>query len=128
MTNHLLADLIDIPEAVHKSDFVISLASGVTDPERTLAEYVVTPQLVECFNAALSLITSATTDAKSKGAYLHGSFGSGKSHFMAVLHLLLQGNPAALGIPELGQVIAHHQPQLTGNRFMLVPYHFIGME
>ena len=128
MTNHLLADLIDIPEAVHKSDFVISLASGVTDPERTLAEYVVTPQLVECFNAALSLITSATTDAKSKGAYLHGSFGSGKSHFMAVLHLLLQGNPAALGIPELGQVIAHHQPQLTGKRFMLVPYHFIGME
>ena len=37
----------------------------------------------------------------SKATYLHGSFGSGKSHFMAVLHLILQGNPAARAIPEL---------------------------
>ena len=41
----------------------------------------------------------------SKAAYLHGSFGSGKSHFMAVLHLILQGNPAARGIAELAPVI-----------------------
>ena len=123
----LLADLISIPEQVHKADFVISLESGVTDPQRTLDEYVVTPQLVDCFDRSLSLITSATDDGRSKGAYLHGSFGAGKSHFMAVLHLLLQGNERARSVPELGATIAKYAPRLDGRRFLLVPYHFIGM-
>jgi len=123
----LLSDLISIPEQVHKSDFVISLETGVTDPERTLDQYVVTPQLVECFDRALSLITSATTEGRSKGAYLHGSFGSGKSHFMAVLHLLLQGNARARAVPELGATLAKYRPQLDGRKYLLVPYHFIGM-
>ncbi|MGA7980934.1 MAG: hypothetical protein WCA32_12005 [Chromatiaceae bacterium] len=30
---------------------------------------------------------------RNKGAYLHGSFGSGKSHFMAALSLLMAGHP-----------------------------------
>ena len=46
-------------------------------------------------------IRSAVQSKTSKATYLHGSFGSGKSHFMAVLHLILQGNPTARGIPEL---------------------------
>jgi len=39
-------------------------------------------------------IKGAVHAASSKAAYLHGSFGSGKSHFMAVLHLVLDQNPA----------------------------------
>jgi arylsulfatase len=46
--------------------------------------------------------------ASSKAAYLHGSFGSGKSHFMAVLNLLLAGNTQARSIPELADVVARH--------------------
>ena len=48
----LLSELIEIPEAVHKSDFVISLKSAIEDPTRTINDYVVTPQLAECFDAA----------------------------------------------------------------------------
>jgi predicted ATPase len=44
----------------------------------------------------------------SKAAYLHGSFGSGKSHFMAVLNLLLAGNTQARATPELADVVARH--------------------
>src|SRR5690606_27108524 len=101
----LLRDLVDIPTSVQKSDFVISLAQGIDDPEQTVATYVVTDQLATAFDQALSLIASAIADHKSKGVYLHGSFGSGKSHFMAVLHLLLQHHPAARAIPELAPVI-----------------------
>ena len=122
----LLRDLVDIPTSVQKSDFVISLAQGINDPEQTVATYVVTDQLATAFDQALSLIASAIADHKSKGVYLHGSFGSGKSHFMAVLHLLLQHHPAARAIRELAPVIARYDEQLAGTRTLLVPYHFIG--
>ena len=45
----LLKDLISIPERVHQGDFVLQLSKGVTEPEQTLRDYVVTPQLVGAF-------------------------------------------------------------------------------
>ncbi|MGI8874242.1 MAG: hypothetical protein ACR2KP_07940 [Egibacteraceae bacterium] len=122
----LLRDLVEIPTSVQKSDFVISLAQGITDVERTVGTYVVTEQLVTAFDQALSLVGSAIGDRRSKGAYLHGSFGSGKSHFMAVLHLLLQQHPAARSVPELAPVVAKHDARLAGTKTLLVPYHFVG--
>ena len=80
-----IADIFDLPERVHQGDFVLRLSEGVERAERTLNDYVVTEQLAGCFDDALSLIGSAVGANTSKGAYLHGSFGSGKSHFMAVL-------------------------------------------
>jgi chromosomal replication initiation ATPase DnaA len=79
----LLKDLISIPERVHQGDFVLQLSKGVTEPEQTLRDYVVTPQLVDAFTNALGFIQQAVQTGGSKAAYLHGSFGSGKSHFMA---------------------------------------------
>lgn len=96
----LLSELIEIPHEVHKSDFVISLKSAIEQPERTIADYVVTPQLAECFDTALSLITSSVADAKSKSTYLHASFGAGKSAFMAVLHLLLAASRQPVPSPS----------------------------
>lgn len=122
----LLSELIDIPTEVHKSDFVISLKSAIEDPGRTIADYVVTPQLVECFDDALSLITSAVADHRSKASYLHASFGSGKSAFMAVTHLLLQGEPAARSKPELASVLHKYESKLAGRKFLLVPYQAVG--
>ena len=89
-----------LPEQVRKGDFVLNLSKGVTEPEKTLDEYVVTPQLVDCFDDALGFIRSAVDATNSKACYLHGSFGAGKSHFMAVLHLLLQHNPAVRSEPN----------------------------
>jgi hypothetical protein len=126
LTMTLLRELIDIPEHVRKGDFVLRLSEGVIDPAGTLSEYVVTPELVRCFDQALDFIRAAVTGRTSKATYLHGSFGSGKSHFMAVLHLILQGNPQARGIPELAGVIGKHNDWLAGKKFLLVPYHLIG--
>ncbi len=122
----LLKDLISIPEHVHKSDFVLRLTSGVDNPASTLKTYVVTPQLVDAFGRALALIRSAIDDGASKAAYLHGSFGSGKSHFMAVLHLLLQKLPAVREVEALRPLIATHAPWLDSRKFLVVPYHMIG--
>lgn len=121
----LIADILDLPERVRKGDFVLNLSKGVTEPEKTLEQYVVTPQLVACFDDALGFIRSAVEASNSKACYLHGSFGSGKSHFMAVLHLLLQHNSVVRSIPELAKVCDNNQ-WVENKKFLLVPYHMIG--
>lgn len=122
----LIRDLIPIPERVHQGDFVLKLSEGVTHADATLRDYVVTPQLVSCFDNALGFVRQAVESGSSKAAYLHGSFGSGKSHFMAVLNLLLAGNTQARSITELADVVARHGGWTEGRRFLLVPYHMIG--
>ena len=121
-----VADVFDLPERVHQGDFVLRLSEGVERAEQTLRDYVVTPQLARCFEDALSLIGGAVGEGTSKGAYLHGSFGSGKSHFMAVLALLLRGDAGARSTPELAGAVAKSNAWTTGRRFLVVPYHLIG--
>ncbi len=125
MTEKLISELITVPERVRKGDFVHNLSKGITEPEKTLNQYVVTPQLVASFDDALDFIRSAVDAVSSKACYLHGSFGAGKSHFMAVLHLLLQHNPAVRSISELAKVCAQHS-WVENKKFLLVPYHMIG--
>lgn len=122
----LIKDLIEIPEHVQKGDFVLRLTEGVNCPEETIGLYEATPQLTKCFGEALAFIKTAVGSNTSKASYLHGSFGCGKSHFMAVLHLILKGNPTARSIPELASVITKHNDWLVGKKFLLVPYHMIG--
>ncbi|WP_029008651.1 hypothetical protein [Azospirillum halopraeferens] len=125
-TRTLIKDLIHIPERVHQGDFVLKLADGLEHAKATVRDYVVTPQLKACFDDALGFIEGAVTGHTSKAAYLHGSFGSGKSHFMAVLNLLLAGNLEARSIPELADVVVRHDAWILGRRFLMVPYHMIG--
>jgi len=58
-----------------------------------------TPQLVKCFDEAMGLIRAGVEGHTSEAAYLHRSFGSSESHFMAILYLLLQRNLAARSCP-----------------------------
>ncbi|MCM1984071.1 phage resistance protein [Lyngbya confervoides] len=122
----LIKDLIEIPERLQKGDFVLKLTEGVTRAEATVKDYVVTPELKDCFDNALTFIQSAIQGNSSKASYLHGSFGSGKSHFMAVLNLILEGVPVAKSINALASVITKHNDWITGKKFLLVPYHMIG--
>lgn len=130
-TAPLLRDVIDIKEkkSISTSDFVLKLAEAVTEEgtERALRDYVVTERLLENFDEALGLIKAALDGHTSKAAYLHGSFGSGKSHFMAVLHALLRGAPAARARADFDPVLAKHEWLSTeGKRFLLVPFHMLG--
>ncbi len=100
-TRPTFAELFDLPEDVGAQDFVLKLADAIRHPDITAGQYVVTKQLANCFDEALSLVRGAIADNKSRAAYLHGSFGTGKSHFMAMLYLLLQGDPHARSHPKL---------------------------
>lgn len=130
MTNAppLMRDLIRIPERVQTNDFVLKLSDGVTpaQADATVRDYVVTPQLARAFDHALGFIGGAVEGRKSAACYLHGSFGSGKSHFMAVLNLLLAGNLLARSKPELATAVTKHDRWINGRRFLMVPFHMIG--
>ncbi|MFD9082006.1 BREX-2 system ATPase PglY [Streptomyces erythrochromogenes] len=125
----LLRDVINIKESISTSDFVLQLSEATTPQgaELALRDYVVTERLLENFDEALGLIKASLDGHTSKAAYLHGSFGSGKSHFMAVLHALLSGSPAAHRRSDFDSVLAKHEWLSTdGKKFLLVPYHMLG--
>jgi hypothetical protein len=97
----LVRDLFVLPAQVHEGDYVLKLTEGIQHAEETARDYVATEALVDAFDQSLALVDSALRDGRSKATYLHGSFGSGKSHFMAMLSLLLSGNEAAWRNPAL---------------------------
>ena len=123
----MLRDAIYVPEAVHDDDFVMRIHEGVPAADQTLRDYVVTEKIAEAFGEGLTLVKSALTRGNAKGAFVHGSFGAGKSHYMAVMHLLLTGNPRAQALSGLQSVVAEHAGLLS-RKFLAVDYHLIGAE
>lgn len=123
----VLRDVLDIKEDIYAGDFKVELSQGFGGRSAgRVEEYVVTPQLQAEFDKALKLVRGAVRKNASYAAYLHGSFGAGKSHFLTVLHAVLNGDPAARAKPRLREVIAGHDEWLRGKRFLMVPYHLVG--
>ena len=123
--NSPLRDLIDLPERVEAADFVIKLDEGVARHERTISDYVVTDAIAEAIGEGLSLVSSTLKQQSSRGSFLDGSFGSGKSHYMAVLHLLLSGNIPVRQIPGLESVVSSHQETLE-RKLLVLDYNLLG--
>ncbi|WP_136709617.1 DUF6079 family protein [Agromyces sp. H66] len=120
-----LRDLINIPEKVDASDFVLQLHEGVEHADRTLSDYVVTDSIAESLDDALGIVERTFAERRAKGAFIHGSFGSGKSHFMAVLHLLLTGNLTARKLDGLASVVDRRSGVLARN-VLAIDYHLLG--
>jgi hypothetical protein len=117
----LLRELIEIPESVGDSDFVVR-ASGDAD----LGHYVVTDQLKRNFTEALEMVGHALAPGgRSQAKFLHGSFGSGKSHFMAVLREILRHNPAARAVRNLAEPVAAADPWLTDKKILTLAFHML---
>lgn len=126
MTAKTLRDVLEIKDSVHAGEFKVELTGGFVDTDTMVNDYVVTDQLRDAFRQALDLIKISVDRRSSNAAYLHGSFGAGKSHFLTVLHAILNNEPAARAKPGLQPVIADHDSWLRGRSFMMVPYHLVG--
>ena len=122
--SNLIHDLLYLPTSVRKGDFVQGLAEGIASPEATLRDYAITPKIVQSFESALSILRSALDDNRSQAAYLDGSFGSGKSHFMAVLALMLEDAKAPWGRAELHGLRATH-PWIGKKKLAQLPIHML---
>ncbi|MCT2260556.1 DUF6079 family protein [Brachybacterium muris] len=127
MTAPLLKDVFDIPEATGAEDYVLRLTDATTGrgAHDAIDDYVVTPAIADAFDQALDLVQDSLTSGLNRAAFLAGSFGAGKSHFMAVLHALLRHDPRARGHRDLQPVIASHDAHLAGKTFLPLSFHFL---
>jgi len=117
--------LFDLPESIHRILFVEKLGEAVSNPARTAQTYVVTPPIGASFDKALQIVGSSLKDQRSRASFLHGSFGSGKSHFMAMLSLLLDGSEDAWRVPELHALRPKYD--FVGKKKLLqLHFHMIG--
>ncbi len=124
----LWKDLIHIPE--DRETFVLNLNAGLDRQEQTVEQYVVTESLKERFEQALSMLADGLAVGRpgkpeSNGAFLHGSFGSGKSHFMAILNLMLGGFGPARDLDRLRDVVVEH-PWMDDLELLMIPFHMLG--
>ncbi|BFU45757.1 phage resistance protein [Krasilnikovia sp. MM14-A1004] len=119
----LLRDLIDIPTSVGDADFVVRASEGAD-----LDRYVVTDDLRRSFDEALTMIGHAVATGRSQAKFLHGSFGSGKSHFMAVLREILRHNPDARAVRGLADPITKADDWLRGRRILTLTFHMLDAE
>ncbi len=126
MTDRLLADYIDLPDEAQRGGFVISLTDAVGKAQQTLSTYVLTPDLQRAFREALTLVTTAVGSNASRGAYIQSSFGGGKSHFLSVLTLALEHDPATRMKEGLAEVLAEYDSRLQGRKFLVVTMNMIG--
>jgi hypothetical protein len=128
--SELLRDVLDISLQAGAEDYVLRLTDSIEPGAiaRTVDDYVVTDALKEAFDAALGLVAEALTSGVSRGAFLAGSFGSGKSHFMAVLYALLRQDRAAWANPDLQPVIARYDDVLREANVLPLAFHLIGAE
>lgn len=121
-----LRDVLDLSQDILAGSFKIELSGGFDETAERVREYVVTPQLEQALRRALKIVEVSVQAGTSNAAYLHGSFGSGKSHFMTVLHAILSNDPAARAKPALQPVIADHDSWLRNRKFLMVPFHLVG--
>lgn len=127
MSAPLLKDVFDIPEHTGSEDYVLRLTDATSGAGvgEAIHDYVVTPSLAQAFNDAFGQVDQALGTGRNTGAFLAGSFGSGKSHFMAVLHALLRHDPEARSLRELHDVLAQRDPMLQGKNFFPLAVHFL---
>ncbi|MEQ1502006.1 MAG: DUF6079 family protein [Myxococcota bacterium] len=86
------------PEDIRAMGFVVKLreADPNSDEVRQLVDdYVVTPAVAGELPRILDDMKQVFDRGEEYGRFIHGSFGSGKSHFMTMLSLLLENAPAA---------------------------------
>lgn len=106
-----IGDLIAVPPV----QTVIRLEDGRTQPEAIARSFVFTPEVA----AHVEVLCAALQKDCGQGYFLHGDFGSGKSHFLSALSALLDRTPgtAILGERHPGlQALLH-----SGRRYLAVP-------
>jgi hypothetical protein len=86
------------PEDIRAMGFVVKLReaeAGSDETKQLIDDYVVTPAVEKELPRILDDMKQVFDRGEEYGRFIHGSFGSGKSHFMTMLSLLLEGAPPA---------------------------------
>lgn len=107
-----IGDLVEVPDI----KTVIQL-QDLEDPDlrnMILESFVLTDEVLNNLRAILT----AMCGGKGRGVFLKGHFGSGKSHFLSMLSMLLR-------FPQSWETIIEQTPSLLQFKEKLAPLHFL---
>ncbi|TVQ88634.1 MAG: hypothetical protein EA397_16845 [Deltaproteobacteria bacterium] len=129
-----LDDVFVIPRAEDLSalGFVIKLDQAASSPEaiqRLVHDYVVTPTVARSLPKLFDKINQTVVRGEEYGHILHGGFGSGKSHLMTLLALLLDDHEAAWGKdhPVFHELASRHRSWVSAQRPLVVRAHMLSL-
>ncbi len=95
-----ITEAFELPRAedIRAMGFVVKLRElepGSEEVAQLARDYVVTPAVEKELPRILDDMKQVFDRGEEYGRFIHGSFGSGKSHFMTMLSLLVEGAPPA---------------------------------
>ncbi len=110
-----IGDLIEVPEI--KTVIQLKDLQEATLRRMILDSFVVTSEALK----SLELVLASFSGGEGRGVFLKGHFGSGKSHFLSILSLLLR-------IPESWNALISQEPSLERFRKSIQPRRFLVIE
>ncbi len=117
------------PEDIRAMGFVVKLREadvGSDEVRQLVNDYVVTPAVEKELPQILADMKQVFERGEEYGRFIHGSFGSGKSHFMTMLSLLIEGAaPAWQKFRPLLSQKADHEAWLGNAKLLVVRIHML---
>ena len=143
-TNLTITEAFELPRAedIRAMGFVIKLREAEPDSEevkRLVTDYVITPAVEKELPRILNDMKQVFDRGEEYGRFIHGSFGSGKSHFMTMLAMLLESVPLAwekfgpmLGaykydLASRGRDTPDHESWITVSKLLVVRIHMLSV-
>ncbi len=109
-----VGDLIDIPEI--KTVIQLKDIEESSLRQMILDSFVVTTEVLK----NLEMILTSLSKPEGKGAFLKGHFGSGKSHFLSILSLLLRAPDAWQALLSQEPSLEDYRKELQSRKFFVV--------
>lgn len=129
MTDCTIRDIFDLPPTIPRCIVRIQDFDDPQTLQENIRDYVITHTVAdEMERLADRIVASCVRHEAGEGHYLHGSFGSGKSHLMAILGLILESNVAiwSKDHPAIRAIQERHGEWLSGHPLLVVPVYMLG--
>lgn len=125
-----IRDVFDLPspEDITAQEFVVRLHAAEDEhrDRKLVRDYVFTPTVEKELPAIVDAMRHVYERGEEMGRFIHGSFGSGKSHFMALLGMLLRDRELAWSKDaEAVRAIKHHRAWVGKARLLVVRLHML---
>ncbi|HLL23477.1 MAG TPA: DUF6079 family protein [Kofleriaceae bacterium] len=121
------------PEDIRAMGFVIKLkelATGTPEVRKLVDDYVVTPAVATDLPVVFEKMKQVFDRGEEYGRFIHGSFGSGKSHFMTMLSLLLEdiGEAWQKDHPAFAALRTKHHGWVEDAHLLVVRIHMLSVK
>ena len=129
MLSQTVNSVFDLPPAVPPCIVKIQDFDAEQVIQENVRDYVITPNVGIALKKLVDrIIASCVRQEAGQGHYLHGSFGSGKSHFMSILGLMLENNPVVWAKESdiLRDIRNTHQAWLQEHPILVIPVYMLG--